>query len=183
LLSVEYLYWSSRRGRPTSASGTTFEDAAFALRTTGQPYEEAWPYDPYRDEQAAQYEPPAAADQKERFVAEAMPLSELSVTALRRHLDLGRVVAIGLPTWRGLSHPVGGRLSTPTRAELSGDLHAMVTVGYDTETSELLLRNSWGESWGDNGYAWIADQFVDQQLVAAWTLSTPIDRDYLITTV
>ena len=37
--------------------------------------------------------------------------------------------------------------------------HAVVAVGYGTDTSYgdyFLVRNSWGTSWGDNGYVKIA---------------------------
>jgi len=30
--------------------------------------------------------------------------------------------------------------------------HAMLVVGYDNDDRTLLIRNSWGENWGDGGY-------------------------------
>jgi hypothetical protein len=34
--------------------------------------------------------------------------------------------------------------------------HAMILVGYDDVRQAFRLLNSWGRSWGDGGYAWIA---------------------------
>jgi len=33
--------------------------------------------------------------------------------------------------------------------------HAVVVVGWDDEREALLIRNSYGSSWGINGYAWV----------------------------
>ena len=33
--------------------------------------------------------------------------------------------------------------------------HAIVIVGYDDETELFEIRNSWGDRWGDHGYAYI----------------------------
>ena len=37
--------------------------------------------------------------------------------------------------------------------------HAVVAVGF--EDDDILIRNSWGPSWGVNGYGWITDAYVD----------------------
>ncbi|MGQ9697168.1 MAG: C1 family peptidase [Armatimonadota bacterium] len=33
--------------------------------------------------------------------------------------------------------------------------HAVALVGYDDKRQAFLLRNTWGEKWGDKGYAWL----------------------------
>lgn len=38
--------------------------------------------------------------------------------------------------------------------------HAVAVVGYDDRAGALLLRNSWGADWGDQGHAWLPyDEF------------------------
>ncbi len=48
-----------------------------------------------------------------------------------------------------------------TSAEVSGG-HAVTMSGYrDTPTGrQYLIHNSWGESWGDRGYAWVSERMV-----------------------
>jgi C1A family cysteine protease len=42
----------------------------------------------------------------------------------------------------------------PDPANLEGG-HEIVIVGYSKEKQAFRLRNSWGTSWGDNGYFWM----------------------------
>jgi hypothetical protein len=53
-------------------------------------------------------------------------------------------------------------------ADSSG--HAVVLAGYRTVPSgrQFLIHNSWGPSWGENGYAWISDKMVANQLRYAY---------------
>jgi C1A family cysteine protease len=55
--------------------------------------------------------------------------------------------------------------------------HAVVAVGYDDsrkigkETGAVLIRNSWGTGWGDNGYGWLPYAFITSGLaVDFWAL-------------
>lgn len=55
--------------------------------------------------------------------------------------------------------------------------HAVLAVGYDDEyrignsIGALLIRNSWGTGWGDNGYGWLPYDYVTRRLSSDfWTL-------------
>jgi C1A family cysteine protease len=57
------------------------------------------------------------------------------------------------------------------RADLRFDGHALVAVGYDDQKEALLVRNSWGEAWGSQGYAWLPYKYVgDGQAIEWWSL-------------
>lgn len=57
--------------------------------------------------------------------------------------------------------------------------HAVLAVGYDDKkkiksevgrstTGALLIRNSWGEGWGEEGYGWLPYEYVLQGLAVDW---------------
>lgn len=50
--------------------------------------------------------------------------------------------------------------------------HAVLAVGYDDTTATFLIRNSWGEKWGDKGYFKIPYDYLTSPLLAQdfWTI-------------
>lgn len=169
-LSVETLYWGAKQHDTIAGPGTTFEAANTALATWGQPHEERWTYDPIRDDTSQSYTPPAEAiDEANCFTATLAPIN-ITATAIRQSLEAEQPVAIGIPTWPGLRRPTGTQLRNPMTSELETSRHAVVIVGYHADTSEILLRNSWGTSWGDDGHAWIPEPFIEDHVLAAWQL-------------
>lgn len=48
----------------------------------------------------------------------------------------------------------GGIYKASTRKKAGG--HAVALVGFDDIKKAWLIKNSWGEDWGERGYAWIA---------------------------
>jgi C1A family cysteine protease len=84
------------------------------------------------------------------------------------------VVVLGIPTWPDFDLPDNGRLSVPSSQELDGSLHAVACIGYDDVSADMLLRNSWGASWGVDGYAWLPFQFLGAHASEAWTIDGPV---------
>jgi hypothetical protein len=169
-LSVEVLYWGAKQLDGQPGPGTTFEGAAGALGHWGQPDDTLWPYDRLRKDSLPSYEPPAGALDAAVCFNAGMRSVDVTSDAVRSELDAGVVVAIGIPTWSGLRHPVMGRLTNPHLSELDGFFHALVVVGYRLDTNEILLRNSWGTSWGDGGHAWMPTSFVEDHVLEAWAV-------------
>lgn len=48
----------------------------------------------------------------------------------------------------------GGIYKATTSKKAGG--HAVALVGFDDEKKAWLIKNSWGEEWGESGYAWIS---------------------------
>ena len=55
--------------------------------------------------------------------------------------------------------------------------HAVLCVGFDDDKKTFIVRNSWGESWGDKGYFYLPyDYMTNTDLVAdLWTVRKVVD--------
>lgn len=78
-----------------------------------------------------------------------------TVSGFKKALDLGRPIYIGTDTdsswdgaWRG-----NGNLTCRGSSGAMG--HAYSIVGYDDSSQKFIIKNSWGDSWGDKGYGYL----------------------------
>lgn len=53
---------------------------------------------------------------------------------------------------------------------ISGNGHAMVIVAYDNNRNLFKLYNSWGTGWGNNGFAWVTFEKLNQCLREAYII-------------
>jgi C1A family cysteine protease len=169
-LSEEMAYWGAKEVEGNRRPGASFSSMNAALSRWGQPLEAFWPYDAFVDDTQPTYRPPSACLQPSNVRMATMQKIVVSIDSFRNQLGLGRPVVTGIPLWDAFRRPVNGQLSNPSRAELIGAHHAVVTVGYDDARGRILVRNSWGEGWGDHGHAWLPYAFISQHVVEAWVI-------------
>jgi C1A family cysteine protease len=165
--ATEVLFWAAKEVEGNREDGTTFRAVYHALKDHGQPDEAAWPYDPGLDISDPSYGPPGGgfvADDCERARLRKVPND---LAAIRAELDAGNVVVVGIEMWEEFEVLKTGELELPAPGGLSGDYHAVGIVGYEDNAKRLLVRNSWGEDWGDAGYAWLPDELVLLVVTAA----------------
>ncbi len=168
--------------------GWTGDQGAF-LRTTmkalalfGAPPEKYWPY----EVKGFDREPPAfcyAFGQSYR----AMQYYRLDPPGTTGQALLGAVrekLAAGLPSMFGFTvyssmpgEGEGADIPFPGPGDKVEGGHAMVAVGYDDvrriggRKGALLIRNSWGEGWGEAGYGYLPYAYLEEGLAADfWTL-------------
>ena len=170
----------------TGDTGAWLRNAMGAIVACGVPNEQYWPYtdDPVKFD----LEPPsfvyAVGDNFEATkyfshdpLSKNVPKPDV-LASVRKHL------AVGIPSMFGFwgydsfdSAETPGHIPLPTEEELAGDPawgHAIVAVGYDdslkitnavsnaTTKGALLIRNSWGTSWGQGGYGWMPYDYILQ---------------------
>jgi C1A family cysteine protease len=68
-----------------------------------------------------------------------------------------------------------GMLPLPPKGDEVVGGHAVCCVGYDDAKQAFIVRNSWGEGWGDKGYFYMPYEFFKTQYVGfryfnCWTL-------------
>lgn len=63
-------------------------------------------------------------------------------------------VVLGLWWYEGMWDTDAAGYIRPTGGRVGG--HCLLALGYDHENQRVLLHNSWGPGWGENGRAWIS---------------------------
>jgi C1A family cysteine protease len=100
---------------------------------------------------------------------------------IKIQLNAGFPVIMGFTCYSSLNHPKTeetGEIPFPSKNESVIGGHAVMVVGYDDynmvtnpidgskRRGVLIVRNSWGENWGDNGYGYIPYEYVKRLLAS-----------------
>jgi hypothetical protein len=157
-LSRLFTYYNSRRIRGTTNqdTGAYISDATASILAFGVCREDIWPYNinTFANE-------PSQQAYQEAMMHEAIQYARVdgaegSVYAL----------AAGFPVVFGTRIPERcyqeaqstGVFPIPSDEEImnnQGGGHCMLIVGYDKPKKIFIVRNSWGQGWGDRGYCYI----------------------------
>lgn len=102
------------------------------------------------------------------FYATAATRKIASYFNLKRNLGNWRAwltqhgpILVGLnvdATWDNAT-ATGGKLDAFQPDTVRGG-HAVAIVGY-TDDKRFIVRNSWGTAWGDKGYAYVSEDYID----------------------
>jgi len=63
-----------------------------------------------------------------------------------------------------------GVVDMPKEGERALGGHAVMAVGYDQKKKRFLVRNSWGEAWGMNGYFTMPFEYLESLADDFWTI-------------
>lgn len=78
-----------------------------------------------------------------------------NVLASKREVIIEMHCCDGSPGWNSTAPWL---LPAGSNGGIAG--HVLLIVGYDDTTRMFRVKNSWGASWGDRGYAWLSYDFV-----------------------
>jgi len=166
-------------------SGCDGARAGVSLRITfkaavkfGLPPERFWPYDPAALERVPDpYLYSFNAEYRDvRYVRVDAPMQSGAHTleTLRSLLAAGFACALGFGVPSSLTSDP--EIPFPSRFDSIRTGHAVTAVGYDDDLrirssrGALLIRNSWGPKWGEEGYGWLPYRYVTDELAAdIWT--------------
>ncbi len=162
----------------TGDTGAFLRHTMAALVLFGTPPEEYWPY----RKEAFDEEPPAFCY---AFAQNYQALSyyrldrprlapERLLTQIKINLAGGLPVIFGFTVFSSMARAEqSGRIPFPGSGERVEGGHAVLAAGYDDGLAidngppadqptrgALLIRNSWGEAWGEGGYGWLPYDYV-----------------------
>lgn len=83
-------------------------------------------------------------------------------------LTASRPVVIILEIDDAFWTPVDGVIEKPD-VEPRGS-HAVLAIEMSASPARVLVRNSWGDQWGDDGYAWLSSAYVGTRCAAVMTI-------------
>jgi len=164
-------------------TGAYLRSTIGAMVLFGAPPEEYWPYTDIPED--FDKEPPAfcysfAQNYKTIKYYRHDPPSATPEDILNRvktYLAAGHPAMFGFTVYSSIEQASGsGRIPFPSPLDKIEGGHAVVAVGYDDkmkirnryegEEAEgaLLIRNSWGQDWGEAGYGWLPYDYLRKGL-------------------
>jgi len=170
----------------TGDRGAQIRQTMKALAMFGVPPEKFWPYDiaKYEDEPTAFVYSMAQSYKAVNYFridpSIPSPIEEIQkvLPKVKQQLASGFPVVFGFIVFGSCPMPgtqSNGDIPMPKQGDMPLGGHAVLAVGFDdnrimpkvgggTTTGALLIRNSWGTVWGDQGYGWLPFEFVNTGL-------------------
>ena len=159
-LSESFVYYNVRHldGRELEDTGSSFQDVIMSIGEQGICTEVLHPYTKsLSDAPSAE----AYLDGEKRRITKALNVN-VAEKDIKSAIQEGYPVAISLKIYDSFN-TTSGFVSRPSKEEIeSADYgyHAMVVVGYSDDTKFFVVRNSWGEQFGENGYCYIPYSYI-----------------------
>ncbi|MGD9533028.1 MAG: C1 family peptidase [Candidatus Nitrosocosmicus sp.] len=159
-------------------SGAYIRTTLGAMRLFGIPHEEYWPYtdhpvefdrmpDPWLWSFAQNYQ------SIKQFRVDYSSDGDENIHRMKEFITKGFALDFGFAVFSSFTDASdnGGVFPYPSPGEQLEGGHSVLIVGYDddkvarnardgnTKTGCFLIRNSWGEEWGDDGFGWIPYEY------------------------
>ncbi|HET7121150.1 MAG TPA: C1 family peptidase [Solirubrobacterales bacterium] len=167
LRSAEDVIWAARQIRAGVGDAVSVQAALGGLEANEHASETAWPYGlPHW----SAGRPEAALDSANR---RAFPhwrrLSGASLELIRNELADGNAVVLTVGVVLGAWQDPGALIDAPPGERVPGN-HAVLVVGASEEGEPMevvKVKNSWGPTWGDRGYALLSRGYVEAYSICA----------------
>lgn len=167
-LSRLFLYYHSRlfSNELDADNGAYIRDGLKSVKNYGICSEDLWPYNIAKF--ANQPAPPCYLDAVKRKITNYSTL--YTVEEIKNVLANNKPVIVGVEIFLDFlnvskENPI---VKLPSTYTYSSGNHALLIMGYNNETSSFLIKNSFGTSWGDNGYAWIPYTYITEYSFEKW---------------
>lgn len=175
-------YTARRLAGISGGGGISLRMAIKAVARCGVPPEVHWPYDGAhvdREPDAFTYSFVREFRALRYLRLDSRPAHERpTLDVVRSFLAAGFFVALGFPVSTAVTD--AAEIPFPTAADSILGGHAVTAVGYDdkarirSDKGALLVRNSWGTGWGEQGFGWLPYAYIRERMASDfWTLLSP----------
>jgi C1A family cysteine protease len=171
-----FLYYAERdmEGDPGQDNGAQIRDGMKVVAKTGVCSEALWPYDISK---FAIRPPDSAYQAAKQHTALQYARLEQSLAQMQGRLAQGYPFVFGFVVYESFESDFvarSGVVPMPKRGEAILGGHAVMCVGYDMGKKVFLVQNSWGTTWGMNGYFTIPFSYLRSVKLSSdfWTITT-----------
>jgi C1A family cysteine protease len=171
-----FIYYNERvlEGHVKEDSGAQIRDGIKSVATQGVCDEALWPYNIAKFAQK-----PTKALYTKALKSQALQYTRLNNTAineLKTCLASGNPFVFGFTVYQsfeGDKVAQTGILPMPSSSESVMGGHAVMAAGYDDSKKAFIIRNSWGDAWGQKGYFYMPYDYITSTDLADdfWTIS------------
>jgi C1A family cysteine protease len=166
-----FIYYNERviEGTINQDAGGQIHDAVQAVVQKGICSESLWPYD---IEKFAEQPPQNCYDVASKdIITDYFELETLD--DIKQCLSVGFPVVFGITLYDSFESDKveqTGIVPNPKVWEQIVGGHCMAIVGYDDKNKWFIVRNSWGPTWGANGYCYISYKMFAKYASDFWTI-------------
>lgn len=173
-----YLYYNTRvlieKSKPDEDTGVSIRDVCKSLSKYHSCPETMWPYIITKFSEIPPIETYNEANLHKKIKYAYVPLN---LNSIKHVLSDNNPIIIGIQLYDSFKSDEVAKTgivpipNTETETLMGG--HAMLCVGYCDESKLFTILNSWGDSWGSEGYCYIPyDYILDPKLSSDfWTIS------------
>jgi len=167
-----FLYYNARYlyGDLNEDGGSTNADAVKGVLEWGVCSEDSWPYDT-----SIEFTEPTQRcyDEAANNIATSARQVGTGVDDMKQCLADGYPFILAFIVYSSfLNIGSDGMMPMPRDGEEQLGGHSVCVVGYDDSKQVLILRNSWGTSWGHNGFFYMPYEFVtDDGIFDPWCIT------------
>jgi len=169
-----FIYYNERVIEHTvnSDNGAMIRDGIKTVNKQGVCSENLWPYNTSEFTQK-----PSTACYTEALKHQVLSYQRVTQTVdqMKGCLAEGYPFVFGFTVYESFessSVAKTGVLNMPKKTEKTIGGHAVVAVGFDDKSKRFIVRNSWGDSWGLNGYFTMPYDYLSSSNLAddLWTI-------------